>query len=1032
MKAQEICPQFRNCQLLVMLGLFAALLSCTLARPVALSIDWSGVDGTEESGSILVASGTFIAQNPFLQGPVMLNSGESLVASLRVNIGENKPAFDNDGLFIGFGNSSGGGYVLGEFDTGVPQAEPFRHRARVGSTNLAGTVDLTPLPTESAMPELAATSHFDGDNTVTVRFAVTRTADGFDLETRWNDTVFNTTVSTDEWAPGEDTLDTFFFRSRQSADWEVTNVLVEYETLQGLDPDLLIETVSLPGRTGINSEALMFVAPISNGGASMDLEIDSVVVEGEAEAQFTVDSFPSTLAPGASGEIALTFNAAGLSGTFETTLIVNANTEDSPLSVPLATRVPLITTFRPSPTVINNGASATLSWVVDPRAELSMDPDVGDLAGAMVNGSGSLTIAPLADTDYTLTASLEDDQQSRSVPVTVLQTIERGPVPVEESWTFSAGSGDGTENSLSGSGTFIARQPFAVGQLALAEGDFLSARMRIANGDLKPDVNEDGLFIGFGNSEAGGYILSELDTGSIGEEFVRHRHRVGGTNLASTVDLIPATNLTGIELVPDENQQFTGDHTVDLEVILGRTGEGYLFETIWGTARYSSVIPFENWSPENHAIDTFFFRARQEADWEVTSLAVQFNLAGQDPDLAVATNPIQGLEPDAGPYQLSIPLTNNGKEETLEIESILVVGPDQDLFTIGDRPTAIPPQGSEPVTLTFAPSGRRGGFAALLEVQSNDSADKVSQWDLSTFTGNSGNLIAHYRFDEIESTDPVYDYSGRGSHGVYQIGDGAMIAVSQDPLASGTSVTLTPGEEEAAYVEIPANSGIPPLEEFSLSLWFQGNPNAESVSVLFSKGDALGDPFSFALAGDSLLWVSNGQQSEPFAGVVTGGPQHLVAVASAEELTLYLDGETQGTMTVDPFDDSRSSALRFGSLNSLFGFRGSLDDAQLYNRVLSSKDAAFLSQNPGAVLPAEDSGIAPGDVGSANLRRTADNGVEINWVSKDDLGYTVQYSETLLPDSWQEVDANAQPPYTDTAVERVGNATGFYRILVER
>jgi|OM-RGC.v1.030677197 hypothetical protein len=100
--------------------------------------------------------------------------------------------------------------------------------------------------------------------------------------------------------------------------------------------------------------------------------------------------------------------------------------------------------------------------------------------------------------------------------------------------------------------------------------------------------------------------------------------------------------------------------------------------------------------------------------------------------------------------------------------------------------------------------------------------------------------------------------------------------------------------------------------------------------------------------------------------------------------------------------------------------------------VLSSKDAAFLSQNPGAVLPAEDSGIAPGDVGSANLRRTADNGVEINWVSKDDLGYTVQYSETLLPDSWQEVDANAQPPYTDTAVERVGNATGFYRILVER
>ena len=296
MMMKEASPSIYR--LAVILGVLSALLPSTWARPVALSVDWSDVDGTEESGSTLVASGTFIALNSFLQGPVTLNASESLVVSLRVNLGENKPAFDNDGLFIGFGNGSGGGYVLGEFDTGVPQAEPFRHRARVGSTNLGGTVDLMPLPTESAMPDLATASYFDGDNTVTIRFAVTRTADGFDLETRWNDTVYQTTVTADVWAPGEDALDTFFFRSRQSADWEVTNVVVELESSQALDPDLLIESVSLLGRLGINPEALAFVVPISNGGASVGLVIGSVVVEGDTAAQFTVDSFPATLAPG--------------------------------------------------------------------------------------------------------------------------------------------------------------------------------------------------------------------------------------------------------------------------------------------------------------------------------------------------------------------------------------------------------------------------------------------------------------------------------------------------------------------------------------------------------------------------------------------------------------------------------------------------------------------------------------------------------------------------------------------------------------
>ncbi len=181
------------------------------------------------------------------------------------------------------------------------------------------------------------------------------------------------------------------------------------------------------------------------------------------------------------------------------------------------------------------------------------------------------------------------------------------------------------------------------------------------------------------------------------------------------------------------------------------------------------------------------------------------------------------------------------------------------------------------------------------------------------------------------------------------------------------------------------------------------------------------------MAGDSLLWVSSGEQSEPFAGAVTGAPQHLVAVVTAADLTLYLDGESLGTVIAEPFDDSRSSALRFGSLNSLFGFRGILDDAQLYNGVLNAEEAAFLSQNPGATLVGED----PVGVTVASLRRTAD-GAEIDWLEEAGLRYTVQHSETLLPDSWQDVVTDAKPPFSDSAAERVGRGAGYYRIGAER
>lgn len=914
------------------------LLGSAPARPVGLSADWTEVEGSVESASSLVASGTYIAKNAFLQGPVTLNLGDSLSASLTVSVGDNAPKFDDDGIFIGFGNASAGGYMVAEFDTGVAGAIPFRHRSRNGSTNLAGTVDLAETPLDEVAVDPGAAHHLDVNNTVSLRVAITKSEEGFVFETKWGDAVYTSTLTEETWAPGEDALDTFFFRSRQSADWEVTNIVVDYQSSQGLDPDLVIESMPLPGNLGLQPESLTVMAAIRNGGASNTLRIDGITFEGEAPEHFSVGAFPASLEPGATGTLEVLFDPQGRTGVFAADLVISTNTEDSPVVVPLSTVVPLITAFRATPSVVNLGETTALSWVTDPRATLTVDPeigDIGDIGNATVEGTGSLAATPDGSTKYILSASLGDDVQARSVNVTTLQVVPRGPVEVEEDWRFDDGSGEGTESSLTVSGIFRARLPFLVGQIALAVGDFVSVRTVVNHGEAKPGDDDDGVFVGFGNGEAGGYILSELDTGLVGVTPVRHRYRNDSTNLMSTVDLVAAEISNG-DVDPGESHHLTGENTVEITIVLGRTEQGYQMETDWGGTVYTSLIPEATWSPGNHSIDTFFFRGRQDADWELSDIAVAFNLAGQDPDLKVPEGLTAGLQ-GAGPHMVTIPITNGGKINALEITKAQVIGPDRDLFVVGDLPGTIPAEGVGELSMQFNPGDRRGGFAAVLELESNDSGDAISRVDLATFLGNPGALLVHYPFDEDAATI-LYDHSGHGYHGRYVAENDAMVSVSQPALAAGSAVTFTPGEEDAAFAEVPKNLGLPALTEFSVSLWFQPDPAASGVSVLFSKGDALGDPFSLAFTGTSLLWVGNGEQSAPFADVVTGQPQHLVVAVSEMETTLYLDGEQIDTVASEPFDDSRSSALRIGALNGVFGFSGTVDDLQIYQNLLTPED----------------------------------------------------------------------------------------------
>jgi hypothetical protein len=78
--------------------------------------------------------------------------------------------------------------------------------------------------------------------------------------------------------------------------------------------------------------------------------------------------------------------------------------------------VPTISSFLVSPTSINKGSSATLSWQVSNAASVIIDQGIGVVTGT------SITVSPQANTTYTITATSGSSSVTKSVNIIVNQT----------------------------------------------------------------------------------------------------------------------------------------------------------------------------------------------------------------------------------------------------------------------------------------------------------------------------------------------------------------------------------------------------------------------------------------------------------------------------------------------------------------------------------------------------------------------------------------------------------------------------------
>lgn len=171
----------------------------------------------------------------------------------------------------------------------------------------------------------------------------------------------------------------------------------------GPDPVLAVEPSSVFGALP-NGAPKTVQVNLRNGGASQTLNLADVRIVGRDAGNYTLGPLPTSIAPGATASIAVTFNADGRQGAFQAALELTSNdSAGRRRSVDLSASVPFVS-LRSSllgfysfddpenPLKDDSGNGADLTSVgTDPTYE----PDTGFEGGNFVFGGGQHLVSPI-------------------------------------------------------------------------------------------------------------------------------------------------------------------------------------------------------------------------------------------------------------------------------------------------------------------------------------------------------------------------------------------------------------------------------------------------------------------------------------------------------------------------------------------------------------------------------------------------------------------------------------------------------------
>ncbi len=855
----------------------------------------------------------------------------------------------------------------------------------------------------------------------------------------------------------------------------------------GDDPNLDFDLTPLFGAL-VDRAPVTRTLEISNTGRTETLMVTGVSVIGRDASHYTVTGFPEALAPGASGQVTITFDPLHQVGDFTAQLQIASNDESLQLStVNLGAStaaptendpvigLPVISpfgvlepgTYTRTVTIRNDGSSQPLTISrISVSGNDAAAYTLGDLPGPIAPGaSGSLEITFDSGGEFGRFQATLDIVSDHARGRFASTSIEAN-VPITDPLTALIGfySFDDASNTLkddseSGNDLMFAEdiEPVHVPGGGFEGGgayEFDGSQRLIAPIDInvgttpeltmgawvKPSSIDPGLRKILGHDNGGWDRTIGLDNR---EGNMRYLGFTGQGVMSDTPEPTNTEDWTFIAVAYDEPSQevtlYVDLNASTFEDALLVNTQPTVFNLGFDTVSIGSLRPdtsAEGWAG---LIDkVFFFDAVLDAA-TIEEIREGGILPGsQDPNLRV-TGGFGDLGNNVNPVTRTLTVRNGGRDQTLTITDSRLTGPNADRFTLLDElPASLAPGASATVEVRLDPGGEQGGFIAFLEIDSNDAGDPTLAIDLSAIVSNGNGLLAHYRLDETSGTT-LLDASGFGHHGTYESVNGGSFTLGADALASGAAVSFDDANDSgAAYGLVPAGAAPGPLSPFSIAMWVNQAADDAGVSTLFAKGSGPGDPFAVASLEGALVWFSNAEQGLILEGAMSRGePHHLVTTYAAENdsamVTFYLNGEDIGSAEVAAFDDASPSIFQIGALNGQFGFKGLIDDVQVYNKVLTADEIASLLASPGMVLAGEPPIVVdpePAIFSVADVTKN-DGTMSLTFQSQAGVSYVLEYSETLEGD-WtviQTIDGqDGTTSAVDTDATRLAKAIGFYRV----
>ena len=222
-------------------------------------------------------------------------------------------------------------------------------------------------------------------------------------------------------------------------------------------------------------------------------------------------------------------------------------------------------------------------------------------------------------------------------------------------------------------------------------------------------------------------------------------------------------------------------------------------------------------------------------------------------------------------------------------------------------------------------------------------------------------VLAHWPLDRVEPGEVIEDASGRGLEGIVG-GEASLLSV---PGVSDGALDFS----EGAYVDLRGQvPAIGQLESFTLAAWVR-NPS-DPIAMIFSlSGETEQHRMQLYLArGFVRLGWQDGLHFDSISGRVEGWDPdrwyHVVVTVQDGMARLYRDGALVasgtaggrlGTPVVVPSQVKEASHAYLGRLEDgrqgegtfSQGFRGQLDDVQLYSGAISQEGIRFLFEHPG-------------------------------------------------------------------------------------